>query len=548
MTRRQRHIEPSVSLFPFLTVLICTIGMLIVLLVISVRAVGKKSQAQSARAEESHTTAIKVLQADLDLQSLRQEGWQEIRDRTASKVRMAREERSHLEQAIVELESEAALVAAQLQQLFDRPDSSADMPALQQSLDDLRRQIAEQKQIQSSSPPDLAPPTLYNLVPYRGPNGTHRRPIYVECVEQKLILQPLAIELRLDDIPVPGEPGNPLDAALTSIREYWKRLDSAGQSGDPYPLLVVRPNGSQAYALARRAMTSWVDEFGYELIDSHKAIHFGDADPQLAEEVRRAVDRSRKRQQELANEYVLRERVLQQRAIARQMASGAGGLRADRVRGGFVSDSSVPGSLSGPSPKALPPSVAEGARNSAQDPAEVKRVNGSVAAESETGQVIAKEKKLPNESSEASSTTFNRPGGQAGGSAPFQSSSPPELTALAKSRGTDWALPGKSAQRSTAYLRPIRLVCDAQQVTVDSGARPLQSPQVIPFQDRTESSVEPLIAAIWQQIDSWGQTPDNGYWKPQLKLRVLPGGESRLRDLQVLLEDSGIEIFQEIDP
>ena len=33
-------------------------------------------------------------------------------------------------------------------------------------------------------------PTSYAIVPYDGPNGTHRRPIYIECTAQGVILQP----------------------------------------------------------------------------------------------------------------------------------------------------------------------------------------------------------------------------------------------------------------------------------------------------------------------------------------------------------------------
>ena len=72
-----------------------------------------------------------------------------------------------------------------------------------------------------------------------------------------------------------------MDAALRAIREYYARIGPSGSAGEPYPLLIVRPEGVEAYAAARSAMRNWDDEFGYELVDPQMKLKFPDADPEL---------------------------------------------------------------------------------------------------------------------------------------------------------------------------------------------------------------------------------------------------------------------------
>jgi hypothetical protein len=605
MKRRKRPDDPTVSLFPFLTVLICTIGMLIVLLVISVRQVGSKSQQIAAENAEKQRTELVELQADLDLQEIRAEGWTEIRENRVAELRAAHEQRSYLEQALRELDGEAQTIAAQLQQLGAESANDETVKTEEAKVNQLREELELEKKRLDEKKPLAEAPVMYNLVPYSGGGGTNRRPIYVECVNQKLILQPLGIELRLEDFVVPGEPGNPLDAGLTAIKEYWRRFDMAGAQGAPYPLLVVRPSGAQAYAVARRAMTSWVDEFGYELIPERKPIKFGTPDPQLAEEVRKAVEQARKNQALLAEQLQYRERVLQQRAIARQMATGggSGGLRVDRARGGFTSDSryasthnqdgsgaaavkkllgtdeakselakselagsgSGAGEQSGSGNSAASASAKENTQFSLTRPASGSnpRSNGSTERTESTAEQksdaqasstyqpsnltkpasAASSGSSSGQAGAASSKSLNSTGKGEGGTAPLSSGTAP--ASLADSRGADWALPGKNTQRATAYLRPIRVICSDEELVIVTGPETPLAEKLIKFNQGTSSAVEPLVGSLWRLIDSWGPTPDNGYWKPVLKVETIPGGEYRARDLKALMKNSGIDFSEE---
>lgn len=600
MKRRKRPEDPTVSLFPFLTVLICTIGMLIVLLVISVRQVGSKSQQIASENAEKQRTELAELQADLDLHEIRAEGWSEIRENRVAELRSAHEERSYLEQALRELDDEAKTIAAQLQQLSAESADDEALKAKETKVSQLREELELEKRRLDEKKPLAEAPVMYNLVPYSGGGGTNRRPIYVECVNQKLILQPLGIDLRVEDFVVPGEPGNPLDAGLTAIKEYWRRFDIAGAQGAPYPLLVVRPSGAQAYAVARRAMTSWVDEFGYELIPERKPIKFGAPDPQLAEEVRKAVEQARKNQTLLAEQLKYRERVLQQRAIARQMATGggSGGLRADRARGGFTSDPRYASTHNQDGSGAAAVKKLLGTEEAKSELAELgsgtgeQGGSGNASASSpakentqfsltrpansgnpETSDSMERSYSAADQKSDAQANSTYQPSnltkpatatgsgnssGQAGGAAtksinvsgkgeggtaPLSSGTAP--ASLAESRGADWALPGKNTQRATAYMRPIRVICSDEELVIVTGPETPLAEKLIKFNQETRSAVEPLVGSLWRLIDSWGPTPDNGYWKPVLKVETIPGGEYRARDLKALMQDSGIDFSEE---
>ena len=72
--------------------------------------------------------------------------------------------------------------------------------------------------------------TSYAVVPYEGPNQTRRRPIYLECRADAVVLQPEGIRLTDADFNGPMGPGNPLAAALRAAREHLlaQRVRSAG--------------------------------------------------------------------------------------------------------------------------------------------------------------------------------------------------------------------------------------------------------------------------------------------------------------------------------
>src|SRR5690606_6823218 len=139
----------------------------------------------------------------------------------------------------------------------------------------------------------------FTIIPYPGPNGTTRRPIYIECTERGIILRPENVVLRPEDFDGPLGPGNPLDAALRAIREYYMRNSGQAMSEEPYPLLIVRPDGVAGYGVAREAMSGWEDEFGYELVSDEVQLNYPPPDPALAALLQKAIADARSRQARL---------------------------------------------------------------------------------------------------------------------------------------------------------------------------------------------------------------------------------------------------------
>ncbi len=106
-------------------------------------------------------------------------------------------------------------------------------------------------------------------------------------------------------------------------------MQTYGDSVAPYPLLIVLPDGIETYGLARAAMNSWDDQFGYELVPAGAELAFPPADPVLEDKVATAI----------------RQAVAQQEAIA--LRSGGGRGRGGNAAGygtGGTAGSGTPGS------------------------------------------------------------------------------------------------------------------------------------------------------------------------------------------------------------
>ncbi|MCI0358582.1 MAG: hypothetical protein L0211_08870, partial [Planctomycetaceae bacterium] len=73
------------------------------------------------------------------------------------------------------------------------------------------------------------------------------------------------------------------------------------KAGNPYPLLIVRPDGHAAYGAAREALETWGADFGYELIEQDWKLAYPQAEPQLASRQQEAIVLARQQMEKLAN-------------------------------------------------------------------------------------------------------------------------------------------------------------------------------------------------------------------------------------------------------
>ncbi|MCU0872273.1 MAG: hypothetical protein MUE50_08000, partial [Pirellulaceae bacterium] len=300
-----RKTQVGISLFPFLAVLICTMGSLIVLLILVVQQarVQADTLADQRRREESsqdQSAQKKLIQEAEDWQWQR-EILEQQRRQLAERLADSRLELSHLEEHIRRLEQNWQRLQAEVAEMNRLQPGTQQGASAEEELARLRAEItAQKKQLDQLRQQYAEKRRSFAIVPYQGPHGTRRRPIYIECRQSGITIQPEGITFGPQDFTGPLGPGNPLDAALRAIREHWTRLEGDAAQGEPYPLLIVRPDGAVAYSMARAAMAGWDDEFGYELVDDEMELAYPPGDPSLKRVLQGTIQTARERQALLA--------------------------------------------------------------------------------------------------------------------------------------------------------------------------------------------------------------------------------------------------------
>lgn len=333
MTRaRARSDSNSVQLFPFLAVLLCMMGALILLLVVIARHARAQASIQGELAAPAAAADETARREELDW---RREQLAAQRDRTQAELSERRLELGHFEEHARSLRAELdelERAQGQLEQLESTDESQKRELAARVSTINL--QITEtQAKLLRARQQLASQPTSYSIIPYLGPNSTDRPPLYIECRNDRVVLQPEGVVLTAEDFEGPLGPSNPLASALRAAREHMarNRRTNAGEMGEPYPLLLVRPDGIMAYWMARAALESWGSDFGYELVDADWKLDFKTPDNELARTEETAVAEARVQQRELA---MMMPR-LQGQSVGRQ-------YRASSHGGGIVADEELP--------------------------------------------------------------------------------------------------------------------------------------------------------------------------------------------------------------
>jgi hypothetical protein len=299
--RRGNKGEVAFQLFSFLDVLLCTIGALIIILTMTIHRARANAREEHARQAAPPAEVLKKQAEAVEEARWRQEQLEKSRTARQEELQNSRLALSHLEDHIRRLNERSK----ELMELLDKVESgnqakTEDLAAAKKELAKIKDELAKKKEELEKKKKDVTnTEKWYALIPYNGPNGTRRMPIYIECVAEGVIIQPEGVLLTADDFRGEPSPGNPLDAALRTKREYIMKA-TGGKAAEPYPLLVVRPSGVLAYGAARGFMKFWEDEFGYELISEEKKLDFGPRDPNLDLVMNREIAQARQRQAALA--------------------------------------------------------------------------------------------------------------------------------------------------------------------------------------------------------------------------------------------------------
>lgn len=317
MTRRRPQI--SISLFPFLAVLVCAMGALILLLLVMTRKIRHEQYGGDASAAVAVTTQAAYPDRSREIAELETE-----RDTVQTDVLRLQQQVNELEQSVAQqqttvegLRQRFSELEGTLQTAEATPDKS-DIAGLQNQITELRSQqvvlrqrLDEQekrllaKQLQLKAVTDAtaaAKEKLYTvnsaivalrkqvqdaqqtaasagtetIVEFTNTVGTTRTPIIVEVSKEGYRIQPTGIVIESKDMEGFPVSDTPLMAAILAVHRERARGSVTSQ---PYVLLLVRPTGSQAFYPAQGILANEKIHFGYELIDADKAIATGESAP-----------------------------------------------------------------------------------------------------------------------------------------------------------------------------------------------------------------------------------------------------------------------------
>ncbi|MEO0531168.1 MAG: hypothetical protein AAF266_11435 [Planctomycetota bacterium] len=302
MRRSARGEQSTFSLFPFLAVLLCTMGAMVVLLVamahVSREKAAEEAQAAKAVAEAAELALDSPERRELErrLAEVEQVAEQIRKLREEGDKRLTQEQNrlSDIEDHLRRLRDEAESLQVEAQELFavedehydDEKIAQQELKRLNELANELEDEIEELKHAATGRERKFAVVALRDKA-----TGTLRPPAYFECTESGIVLQPEGIKLSLRDLVAPKY-SSPVGAASRAITRYYEEhpeARAANEVGKPYPLLVVRPGGVDAYYRARTALEMAGIDYGYQPVGDDWPMEYGEPNPVLMQWVAEAV-------------------------------------------------------------------------------------------------------------------------------------------------------------------------------------------------------------------------------------------------------------------
>ena len=147
---------------------------------------------------------------------------------------------------------------------------AAERDALAQERDALKAAVTKSQQGKGS----------YAVLPYKGSNGSWRRPIVMECSNGTVTLRPKGPTFSMLDLSSMINPRSS-PVILAMARELLRVQMSESPDGSPvvpYFVFLVRPDGIRAYYEIRARLEPLGIAFGYELIDQDLKVDVPDFD------------------------------------------------------------------------------------------------------------------------------------------------------------------------------------------------------------------------------------------------------------------------------
>jgi hypothetical protein len=594
MSRREQH-ALAVQLFPFLAVLVCVMGALIFLLLVTTRRMHAVAYARALAEQfqqivepesvapppiepeplprtEAEPAPRPVPSAEPDplvVRTIRRDELltqltARVQDRNRQAATVAQRQRLIAEEQQREVELLAELkrleqrwgaVAGQTSAAkLSTPEVDAERKLLEQQLLGLRRRL---KQLQDQQ---RAAEGKFSLIPFDGKSGTTRRPILIECTDTGFRFLSEDVLLRPTDIEGFTPRINPLLAGAAALSAYWNQRAGKDVAEEPYVLLVVRPSGTVAFYIAQRLLSQLKQPFGYELV--------AEGVPLSAP----ATDAGAKAACEAAILQLMSQRG-QLAAPGGPVPGGAGPPGANRnggsgasrgskgsvpqpghapQRNGFdVADLETPepgvGAHSWEHPERFEGQEhrrSEGTANAAPQPKAAGEPPRTLA---ESATPDSSQPRNPVESP-ATGADENAAGGAPTPpvtTAEFLEPELPPFAARKASRASDRALPYEQLQRrrwgrhgaqaDIGLEHEVRIRVEARRLIVDD-----QYAIPVPSGISRTDLFDRLLSVVDRQAHTWDQAPAGFFWIPNLKFTISPGGGQVYDKLSPLVTKSGL--------
>ncbi len=341
MSRRSQTSQP-INLFAFLDILICTMGALILMLmVVTTRQLRKESLAQvlaefknpppplmsvesplsstpspseqivilaqpevepepsepepSEPAVDPRETArveraALLAQRERELNELLEEWRQKTnelsdeRDQHAKTLAQRRLLKEAASRQVTALQNEVQDLETKLGGLTSELTATSPGDATQKERRLIEQQIAAlQKRLKTAQAAAAGGESKFMVVPFDPQSGTSRRPILIECTAEGLRFIPENVVIRPDDLEGFTPRINPLLAGSNALVSYWTawnlKQPQPAREPEPYVLMLVRPSGTVAYYVAMKMLTTLKQPHGYELIEEDTQLQQPELDP-----------------------------------------------------------------------------------------------------------------------------------------------------------------------------------------------------------------------------------------------------------------------------
>ena len=357
----RRHHNNSISLFPFLAVLVCAMGSLILLLLVMTRKMRQDQYVEQTAVVESAASEVdaelaariaalekQISSAERNLNSLQANAQAHRSSVDESQVRITdlEAELAQLQEKLKGTDADAVPVAESMaesrklkaeevallrqlnetekrllskqQQLANAQDASNEASlALQEKHSDLLKLRDQVDEARSSLAKVSGTSTLLE---FSNPTGTERTPIVVDVSGKGFEIYPNGIQITQADMEGFPVRDNPFLAAILTIHQHRSK---GSVTGAPYVLLLVRPDGALPFYGAQRILMESNIHYGYELLDAEDSVVSGAPDKIEVPLVKKSIDEALRRRENLYAKLM---------AIAQQK-SGTSGPAGDPANG-----------------------------------------------------------------------------------------------------------------------------------------------------------------------------------------------------------------------